>query len=109
MTWFGSLDGAFGYVIPISGNHLSRLNSMLPLLARDFMNYAGLNPRASRTVRLQRRELCNPIRCVSDGDLAFTFTDLSLNEKAVIANKLRVKIGDVMDDLAEIERMAAHF
>lgn len=72
-------------------------------------SHSGLNPKASRTLRQRQRELCNPIRGVSDGDLAFTFADLSLNEKAEIANKLMVKIGDVLDDLAEIDRMAAHF
>ncbi len=36
-------------------------------------------------------------------------TDLSLLEKADIAKRIGTKFGDLLDDIAELDRMAAHF
>lgn len=41
--------------------------------------------------------------------VSFRFTDLSLVDKIDIAKKMGMKQGEVMDDLAELDRMAAHF
>ena len=37
------------------------------------------------------------------------FTDLSLIDKIDIAKKMGMRQDEVMDDLAELDRMAAHF
>lgn len=44
-----------------------------------------------------------------DGDLVFRFSDLSLLEKNEIAKKIGTNAKEIMDDLAEMDRMAAHF
>jgi cleavage and polyadenylation specificity factor subunit 1 len=71
--------------------------------------FAGLNPKAFRTLRQRRRELINPVRGIADGDLVFRFSDLSVAEKFEIAKKIGTNPNDLMDDLAELDRMAAHF
>ena len=51
----------------------------------------------------------NPARSIIDGELVFKFTNLSVIQKAEIAKKIGAKPADLMDDLAELDRMAAHF
>ncbi len=41
--------------------------------------------------------------------LSFRFSDLSLIEKWEMCRKIGTKPADFMDDLAELDRMAAHF
>lgn len=71
--------------------------------------YAGLNPKAYRTLRQSRRELINPVRGIVDGDLVFRYSDLPVAEKWEIAKKIGTHPVDLMDDLAELDRMATHF
>ena len=49
------------------------------------------------------------MRGVIDGDLVFKFSDLSIAEKYEMAKKGGFNMSDLMDDLAELDRMAAHF
>ena len=69
----------------------------------------GLNPKSYRTYRQRRKQLMNPARSIIDGELVFKFTNLSVIQKAEIAKKIGAKPADLMDDLAELDRMAAHF
>jgi cleavage and polyadenylation specificity factor subunit 1 len=41
VSWFGTLDGALGYVLPISARHFGRLKNMINIIARDRMSLAG--------------------------------------------------------------------
>ena len=57
----------------------------------------------------RRKELVNPSRAIIDGELVFKFTDLPYMQRVEIAKKIGTKPVDIMDDLAELDRMAAHF
>jgi hypothetical protein len=46
---------------------------------------------------------------VVDGDLVFKFSDLPATEKAEFARKIGTSTGEIMDDLAELDRNAGHF
>ena len=51
---------------------------------------AGLNPKGCRAMRQpRRRELYNTVRGFHDGDLALSFPDLGVAQKAAIANRLQ--------------------
>ena len=69
----------------------------------------GLNPKSFRTLRQRRRDLINPARGIVDGQLVFKFTDLPVPQKVEIAKRIGTTFQDLMDDLAELDRMAAHF
>jgi len=109
VTWFATLDGTFGHVLPCAEKTYRRLQMVSNVLAQSLQHTCGLNPKAYRTLRQHRRELFNPVRGIADGDLVFRFCDLSQNEKWEVARKIGTKPQDLMDDLAELDRMAAHF
>ena len=62
-----------------------------------------------RTIRNQRRDLRNPCRGIVDGDLVFKYSDLPAVEKAEFARKIGTTPAEILDDLAELDRNAAHF
>lgn len=62
-----------------------------------------------RTLRTNRRDLRNPCRGIVDGDLVFMFSDLPASEKAEFARKIGTTAAEIMDDLAELDRNAAHY
>jgi cleavage and polyadenylation specificity factor subunit 1 len=107
--WFASLDGSLGYVLPCSEKTYRRLLMLQNVLVTSIPHTAGLNPKGFRTLKQRRRELVNPSRGIIDGELVFKFTDLPYMQKVDIAKKIGTKPVDILDDLAELDRMAAHF
>ncbi len=71
VSWFATLDGALGYVLPCAEKTFRRLQTMANVLAQSLPHAAGLNPKAFRTLRQRQRELLNPARGIADGDLVF--------------------------------------
>ena len=69
----------------------------------------GLNPKSFKTLRQRKRDLVNPMRSIIDGDLVYKFSDLSVSEKYEMSKKGGFSMSDLMDDLAELDRMVAHF
>lgn len=110
VTWFGTLDGAFGHLLPLAEKHFRRASTLTNLLSTLVPHEAGLNPKASRTLRQRRRELLNPARSIVDGDLLFRFSDLSVAQKFEISSKMGLGSPfELMDDLAEMDRQSSHF
>ena len=52
---------------------------------------------------------CLQSRGIIDGELVFSYSDLPYLQKNEIARKIGTRLVDIMDDLAELDRMAAHF
>ena len=161
VSWFATLDGALGYLLPCAEKTFRRLQMMANVLTQSMQHVAGqleknnplsddddmtlcapwfvslssptgLNPKTYRTIRQRQRELLNPARGIADGDLVFRyvtnkskkhhifscystpppphrFGDLSMKEKWEVARRIGADPNDLMDDLAELDRMAAHF
>ncbi len=109
MLWFATLDGALGYVLPCSEKTFRRLLTLQNLLVNSIPHAAGLNPKGFRTLKQRRRELTNIARGMIDGDLVYKYIDLPYSQRAEIAVKIGTKPIDILDDLAELDRMAAHF
>lgn len=109
VLWFGTLDGAFGYLLPCSEKTYRRLLMLQNVLLTTISHCAGLNPKSFRTLKQRRKELLNPSKGILDGQLVFKYTDLPLLQKLEIAKKIGTKPIDILDDLAELDRMAAHF
>ena len=109
VLWFATLDGALGYLLPCSEKTYRRLLMLQNVLLTTIPHAAGLNPKGFRTLRQRRKELLNPTRGIIDGQLVFKFSDLPFMQRIEIAKKIGTKSIDIMDDLAELDRMAAHF
>jgi len=109
VTWFATLDGSLGHLLPLNEKVYRRLLMLTNVLTNNLPHTAGLNPRGFRTIRTARKELKNPCRGIVDGDLVFIYTDLSATDKAEFARKIGTTAAEILDDLAELDRAAAHY
>ncbi|KAK3085849.1 hypothetical protein FSP39_009622 [Pinctada imbricata] len=109
ITYFATLDGSLGFMLPISEKVYRRLFMLQNALATQIPHIAGLNPRAYRGVKNLSPELRNIQKNILDGELLWKYTNLSIMEKIEIAKRLGTTNDTIMDDLMEIDRLTAHF
>ena len=109
VTWYATLDGSLGHILPVSEKTYRRLLMLMNVMTTNLNHAAGLNPKGFRTLRQKWKDLRNPSRGVVDGDLVFRFTNLSNSLKAELARKIGTSPDEIMEDLAELDRNAAHF
>lgn len=62
-----------------------------------------------RTYKSATKLLSNPARGIIDGELVWLFLGLPTSEKQEVAKKIGTKVDEIADDLADIERLTAHF
>ena len=109
VTWYATLDGSLGHILPVSEKTYRRLLMLMNVMTTNLNHAAGLNPKGFRTLRQKWKDLRNPSRGVVDGDLVFRFSNLSNSLKAELARKIGTSPDEIMEDLAELDRNAAHF
>jgi len=109
VTWFATLDGALGHLLPVAEKTYRRLLMLMNVMTNNLNHTAGLNPKGFRTIRQTGKDLRSPSRGMVDGDLVFQYSDLPVAEKAEFARKIGTTAGEIMDDLAELDRNAGHF
>jgi len=62
-----------------------------------------------RAYKSSQKLQSNPARGIIDGELVWKYLSLPLSEKHEIARKIGTKVDEIIDDIADIERLAAHF
>jgi len=108
-TYFATLDGSIGYLLPVSEKMYRRLSMLQNLLTTYIPHKAGLNPKSYRMVRHPRHQLSRPIKNIVDADLLWKFVDLTALERAEIARRLVTSVSQIMTDLLDVDRSTAHF
>ncbi|KAG9472914.1 hypothetical protein GDO78_016085 [Eleutherodactylus coqui] len=110
ITWFATLDGGIGLLLPMQEKTYRRLLMLQNALITHIQHHAGLNPRAFRMLHAGRRTLQNAVRNVLDGELLNRYLYMSTNERSEVAKKIGINSTDIiLDDLLEIERVTSHF
>ncbi|KAJ9585289.1 hypothetical protein L9F63_002919 [Diploptera punctata] len=109
ITMFATLDGGLGYVLPVPEKTYRRLLMLQNVLVNHIPHIGGLNPKAFRTYKSATKLLSNPARGIIDGELVWLFLGLPTSEKQEVAKKIGTKVDEICDDLADIERLTAHF
>lgn len=109
ITMFATLDGGLGYVLPVPEKTYRRLLMLQNVLVNHIQHTGGLNPKAFRTYKSATKLLSNPARGIIDGELVWIFLGLPTSEKQEVAKKIGTKVDEIADDLADIERLTAHF
>ncbi|TRZ10087.1 hypothetical protein HGM15179_017021 [Zosterops borbonicus] len=109
ITWFATLDGGLGLLLPMQEKTYRRLLMLQNALSSALPHLAGLNPRAFRLLQSERRLLQNAVRNVLDGELLGRFLYLSAMERGELAKKIGTTPEIILDDLLEIDRVTAHF
>ncbi|XP_053718091.1 cleavage and polyadenylation specificity factor subunit 1 [Synchiropus splendidus] len=108
-TWFATLDGGIGLLLPMQEKIYRRLLMLQNALTTMIPHHAGLSPKAFRMMQSDRRGLQNQIRNVLDGELLNKYLYLSTMERTELAKKIGTTQDIILDDLQEIDRVTAHF
>nr|XP_021544417.1 cleavage and polyadenylation specificity factor subunit 1 [Neomonachus schauinslandi] len=109
ITWFATLDGGIGLLLPMQEKTYRRLLMLQNALTTMLPHHAGLNPRAFRMLHVDRRILQNAVRNVLDGELLNRYLYLSTMERGELAKKIGTTPDIILDDLLETDRVTAHF
>jgi cleavage and polyadenylation specificity factor subunit 1 len=109
VTFYATLDGGLGYLLPISERTYRRLFMLQNVLTNILQHRAGLNPKSFRTLHTPDRTIGNPSKGIIDGELVWEFISLPLPEKYEVCKKIGSKIEEIIEDLMEIDRISAHF
>ncbi|KAM3858249.1 cleavage and polyadenylation specificity factor subunit 1 [Diretmus argenteus] len=109
ITWFATLDGGVGLLLPMQEKTYRRLLMLQNALTTMLPHHAGLNPKAFRMLHSDRRCLQNAVRNILDGELLNKYLYLSTMERSELAKKIGTTQDIILDDLLEIDRVTAHF
>ncbi|TKS88975.1 Cleavage and polyadenylation specificity factor subunit 1 [Collichthys lucidus] len=109
ITWFATLDGGMGLLLPMQEKTYRRLLMLQNALNTMLPHHAGLNPKAFRMLHSDRRSLQNAVRNILDGELLNKYLYLSTMERSELAKKIGTTQDIILDDLLEIDRVTAHF
>ncbi|NWY08125.1 CPSF1 factor, partial [Nothoprocta ornata] len=109
ITWFATLDGGIGLLLPMQEKTYRRLLMLQNALGTALPQHAGLNPRAFRLLHVERRALQNAVRNILDGELLNRYLYLSALERGELAKKIGTTPDIILEDLLEIDRVTAHF
>ncbi|RXM98476.1 Cleavage and polyadenylation specificity factor subunit 1 [Acipenser ruthenus] len=88
ITWFATLDGGIGLLLPMQEKTYRRLLMLQNALNTMIPHHAGLNPKAFRMNHCDRRSLQNAVRNVLDGELLNKYLYLSTMERSELAKKI---------------------
>uniref|UniRef100_A0A4W5QAZ0 Cleavage and polyadenylation specificity factor subunit 1 n=1 Tax=Hucho hucho TaxID=62062 RepID=A0A4W5QAZ0_9TELE len=109
ITWFATLDGGIGLLLPMQEKTYRRLLMLQNALTTMLPHHAGLNPKAFRMLHADRRQLQNAVRNILDGELLNKYMYLSTMERSELAKKIGTTSDIILDDLLEVDRVTAHF
>uniref|UniRef100_A0A4W4H779 Cleavage and polyadenylation specificity factor subunit 1 n=1 Tax=Electrophorus electricus TaxID=8005 RepID=A0A4W4H779_ELEEL len=109
ITWFATLDGGVGLLLPMPEKTYRRLLMLQNALTTMLPHHAGLNPKAFRMLHTDRRTLQNAVRNILDGELLNKYLYLSTMERSELAKKIGTTSDIILEDLLEIDRVTAHF
>lgn len=109
ITWFATLDGGVGLLLPMQEKTYRRLLMLQNALNTMLPHHAGLNPKAFRMLHSDRRSLQNAVRNILDGELLNKYLYLSTMERSELAKKIGTTQDIILDDLLDIDRVTAHF
>ncbi|XP_011607499.1 cleavage and polyadenylation specificity factor subunit 1 [Takifugu rubripes] len=109
ITWFATLDGGVGLLLPMQEKTYRRLLMLQNALTTMLSHHAGLNPKAFRMLHCDRRSLQNPVKNILDGELLNKYLYLSMMERSELAKKIGTTQDIILDDLLDIDRVTAHF
>ncbi|XP_028316655.1 cleavage and polyadenylation specificity factor subunit 1 [Gouania willdenowi] len=109
ITWFATLDGGIGLLLPMQEKTYRRLLMLQNALNFMLPHHAGLNPKAFRMLHSDRRCLQNAVRNILDGELLNKYLYLSMMERSELAKKIGTTQDIILDDLLDIDKVTANF
>ncbi|XP_019849049.1 PREDICTED: cleavage and polyadenylation specificity factor subunit 1-like [Amphimedon queenslandica] len=108
-TFFGTLDGGIGCLLPIPEKVYRRLSMLQVKMTQGMRHMAGLNPKAFRTFQTRHQYLHNAQRNILDGTLLYQYLSLTAKEKFDFSKQIGTTVAQIMEDLKEIDKVMSHF
>ncbi|XP_052818827.1 cleavage and polyadenylation specificity factor subunit 1-like isoform X2 [Mya arenaria] len=109
VTYFATLDGSIGLLLPINEKTYRRLLMLQNALSIQMPHTAGLNPKSYRAMKTDAIDLFNSHKNILDGELLWKFLHLSVLERNEMAKRIGTTVEQLVEDLMEIDRLTAHF
>ncbi|XP_067935054.1 cleavage and polyadenylation specificity factor subunit 1-like [Watersipora subatra] len=109
VTYFATVDGGVGYMLPLTERVYRRLDMTQKLLYTSIQHTASLNPKTFRSVRTQNKLLQNSQHNLIDGDLVWKYLGLTHDEQTTLAKRMGTTPDQIIEDLLEIDRITTHF
>uniref|UniRef100_A0A3Q1FIY4 Cleavage and polyadenylation specificity factor subunit 1 n=1 Tax=Acanthochromis polyacanthus TaxID=80966 RepID=A0A3Q1FIY4_9TELE len=109
ITWFATLDGGVGLLLPMQEKTYRRLLMLQNALTTMLPHHAGLNPKAFRMLHSDRRSLQNAVRNILDGELLNKYLYLSTMERSELAKKIGTTQDIVSAQSSRTEQHNIHF
>ena len=109
VTFYATLDGSIGFIVPISEKTFRRLQSLQNKLVQCLQHYAGLNPKSFRLAHTSNKSLSNTSKNIIDGDLLWKYTYLGFKERNDLAKQIGTSSVQIMEDLRSIEKVTNFF
>ncbi|EJT99386.1 hypothetical protein DACRYDRAFT_17537 [Dacryopinax primogenitus] len=101
---FGTIDGTLGTISPVPDECFKRLQLLSGQLMRSVQHFAGLNPRAFRTVRNDL--LSRPLnKGMLDYDLLHAFRELDIRRQATITKQIGTDTITILRDIRSLEEI----
>ncbi|CAP34673.1 Protein CBR-CPSF-1 [Caenorhabditis briggsae] len=109
-TIFGSLDGSFGYIRPLTEKSYRRLHFLQTFIGSVTPQIAGLHIKGARSSK-PSQPIVNGrnARNLIDGDVVEQYLHLSVYDKTDLARRLGVGRYHILDDLMQLRRMAYYY
>jgi len=102
-VFFGTLDGGTGYIAPIAEEKFKRLGKLEMRLVSALPHYAGLNPKAFRLTKPERKMSHNHHRKILDGELLWKYAFLERSKQDELAQLTGTTTEEILDNLLEID------
>jgi cleavage and polyadenylation specificity factor subunit 1 len=111
VTWFGTLDGSIGWLLPLPEVHYRMLVTVQNMLHTYLPHNAGLNPRAHRTYRTSNPTATNvnPARNIIDGNFLFRYLNMPLTDKMEVTKRTGLRLDEITEILLECSRVTDIF
>ncbi|KXJ17682.1 Cleavage and polyadenylation specificity factor subunit 1, partial [Exaiptasia diaphana] len=109
LTYFGTLDGGLGFLLPMTEKTYRRLHMLQTKLVDCIPHIAGLNPKSFRMLQTNKRGLSNPHRNILDWELLSKFIHLGFMERQEVAKKIGTTPSQILDDVMDVERACDRF
>ncbi|KZT50763.1 hypothetical protein CALCODRAFT_488456 [Calocera cornea HHB12733] len=101
---FGTSDGSLGTISPVPEDSSKRLQLLSGQLMRSVQHFAGLNPRAFRTVR--NDHLSRPLnKGILDYTLLHAFQELDIRRQATITKQIGTDTITVLRDIRSLQEI----
>ena len=102
-NFFGTLDGGFGYFIPLPEVVFRRLQMLQNKMVTYLCHRCGLNPKAFRLAAVEKKSFGSICKNVLDGELLWKFLQLGLVEQKDLARQIGTTPEQIVDDFLSVE------